>query len=500
MAEKQPDILIFMSDQHAGTIMGHAGAPVDTPNLDDLAQSGTSFRNAYTPCPLCVPARMAFVSGQSPSRTGVFVNNDTLPDTTPTFLHAMVAAGYETVLIGRMHFVGADQRHGFTKRLAEDFTPTIWGRPEKLMKSFRGEHAPTAYFIALGSGLGGGESCVIFYDRMVIEKALDYLAQPHDKPQCIVVGTYGPHFPYTAPKELYQKYKQRLSLYPDFTQYQEEFGELLWHRYMEATEEQARAAMAAYYALVEVADGQIGAVRKAFREMAEREGREHVFVYTSDHGDMNGHKGMYGKQVMFEDSARIPMLVEGDGIAANRLVRDNVSLLDFAPTVCAWGGAQPLAEFEGEPLQPYFGAELPENNERIVVSEIYETTVPHEHRFMPVTPAAKKNAVNSYGVMLRQGKFKYILYTAEDDRRVELLYDMEADPGENRSVLAEYPAEASRFRAIAEKRNNIRDLKRQQQLHARNARLFTAYDAAIGAEKGEMWTDNPPEGRLAPEI
>ncbi len=500
MAEKQPDILIFMSDQHSGAIMGHAGAPVDTPNLDDLARSGTSFRNAYTPCPLCVPARMAFVSGQSPSSTGVFVNNDTLPDTTPTFLHAMVQAGYETVLIGRMHFVGADQRHGFTKRIAEDFTPTTWKRPEKLMRSFRGEHAIPVYFAALDFGLGGGESCVTFYDRMVTRAALDYLAQPHEKPQCIVVGTYGPHFPYTAPKELYRKYKARLQLYPDFRPWREEFGDVIYHRYLEAPEDKALAAMAAYYALVEIADGQIGAVRSAFRDMAEREGREYIFAYTSDHGDMNGRKGMYGKQVMFEDSARIPLLIEGEGVPAGRTVKENVSLLDFAPTVCRLGGAEVLSEFEGESLLPFFGPEPPQDTGRLVVSEIYETTVPHEYRWKPMLPEAKEHAVHAYGVMLRQGKFKYIRYVSEDDKITELLYNMEEDPDESNNVLSSCPELAEAFRALAEKRNNIRDLVRQQNIRARNARLFAAYDAAVGNEKGEMWTDNPPEGRLAPEI
>ena len=109
-----PDILLFMSDQHAPQFMGGAEIPVDTPNLDVLRREGTSFNETYTACPLCVPARMAMLSGTRPSHTGIFTNVDTLPDTQPTFLHHLAAAGYETVLVGRMHFIGQDQRHGFT--------------------------------------------------------------------------------------------------------------------------------------------------------------------------------------------------------------------------------------------------------------------------------------------------------------------------------------------------------------------------------------------------
>ena len=106
-----PDILLFISDQHAPQYQAGGQMPVDTPNLAALRGQGTAFDAAYTPCPLCVPARMAMLSGLAPHHTGIFTNNDTLPQTTPTFLHAMAAAGYETVLVGRMHFIGPDQRH-----------------------------------------------------------------------------------------------------------------------------------------------------------------------------------------------------------------------------------------------------------------------------------------------------------------------------------------------------------------------------------------------------
>ena len=99
-----PDILLFISDQHAPQYQADGQMPVDTPNLAALREQGTAFDAAYTPCPLCVPARMAMLSGLAPHHTGIFTNNDTLPQTTPTFLHAMAAAGYETVLVGRMHF------------------------------------------------------------------------------------------------------------------------------------------------------------------------------------------------------------------------------------------------------------------------------------------------------------------------------------------------------------------------------------------------------------
>ena len=106
---KQPDILLFMSDQHGADYCSWGDVKVDTPTLDAIRKTGTVFENTYTSCPLCVPARISFMSSKLPSDTGCYGNQDALPDITPCFTHALVAAGYETVLAGRMHFVGEDR-------------------------------------------------------------------------------------------------------------------------------------------------------------------------------------------------------------------------------------------------------------------------------------------------------------------------------------------------------------------------------------------------------
>ena len=495
----QPDILIFLSDQHSGAVTGCAGADVDTPNLDALSRDGVRFDNAYTPCPLCVPARMAFMSGQSPRKTGIYLNDDTLPNVTPTFLHAMVAAGYETVLIGRMHFVGEDQRHGFLKRLGGEFTPTTWVRPAERMAEFRGKYAVPVWFASAREGMiGGGESCVTFYDRMITQTAVDYLSQPHEKPQCIVVGTYGPHFPYIATREIYEKYKARVKLPADFRDFPEKFRDFFGYRSMGVTEEVALQALAAYYAMVEMADGQIGEVRNAFREMSRREGRKQFFVYTSDHGDMNGRKGIYGKNVLFEDSARIPLLVAGDGVPAGRRIRENVSLLDLARTACQLGGAAPLEEFDGESLCPYLGENPPEHTHRLVECEEYDRYIDPRFRAAPMGPEPMKTAVPEYGLMLRQDRWKYIRYERLDGKIAEALYDLEADPLELRDLAEEEPETAAAFRAMAEERTDVQGLVRLQKTRARNANLFRAYEKAVDFGIGELWTDNPPEGRVKP--
>ncbi|NQZ70195.1 MAG: sulfatase-like hydrolase/transferase, partial [Lentisphaeria bacterium] len=113
----QPNILIIMSDQHNKHVLGCYGDKiVRTPNLDRLAAQGMRFDNAYTPAPLCVPARMSFMTGRTPTNNQVWGNHGLLDSGIPTWAHVLGLAGYETSLIGRMHFESHDQYHGFENR------------------------------------------------------------------------------------------------------------------------------------------------------------------------------------------------------------------------------------------------------------------------------------------------------------------------------------------------------------------------------------------------
>ena len=124
----RPNILFILSDQHSKFHLGCYGDPLGrTPHLDRLASEGMRFANAYTPSPLCVPARMAFMTGRRPSANQVWSNDHILNSALPTWAHTLGAAGYETALLGRMHFVGPDQRHGFERRPIGEHTAPASG-------------------------------------------------------------------------------------------------------------------------------------------------------------------------------------------------------------------------------------------------------------------------------------------------------------------------------------------------------------------------------------
>ena len=120
----QPNMVVIMADQFAFDVIGALGHPtVKTPHIDRIVQSGVTFEHAYCNSPLCVPSRATIVTGKFVSNIGVYDNGSELSASQPTFLHHLRRAGYETVLSGKMHFVGPDQLHGFDQRLTKDIQP-----------------------------------------------------------------------------------------------------------------------------------------------------------------------------------------------------------------------------------------------------------------------------------------------------------------------------------------------------------------------------------------
>ena len=480
--KKQPDILIYMSDQHGADYCSWGNVIVDTPVLQDMAAKGTRFSQAYSPCPLCVPARMSMMSAQLPQNTGVYNNKFTLSNLTPCFTHALVEAGYETVLIGRMHFIGRDQRHGFTKRLAGDVTPVSWKKPFGKIAKERGKTVRA--FSPDGSTelVGAGDSIVTDYDRWVLDTAMDYLSQEHEKPQFILVGTFGPHSPYITSSEMYRKYLRQES-FPEFfrkgelPEYIKEIPPLNARvRPASLSESDALACRAAYLGLIETMDTQIGQLRSAFHSFSEKRGNGAVFGYVSDHGDMAGERRMYGKTCFFDKSAKIPMLFEGTGITPGQVVDTPVSLLDIGPTVCELAGAKFQTEDARSLAAQLFGDQG--DAERIVVSQVMESS----EDYGPVS-----------GVMLRWKQYKYILYHHWEDRA--LLFDMEQDPMETHNLSAELPELAACFAEKAAQTCNFSQMEQQFRQSQRISRLLECYEAAAGFDDSERWKENPPESR-----
>jgi choline-sulfatase len=465
----KPDILLFLSDQHHAGYAGHCGHDlVRTPNLDRLAREGVVFENAYTPCPLCVPARTAFLTGQLPSQTGTYTNNGSIPEDQATFLHSLGAEGYDTVLCGRMHFIGADQRHGFSRRIMGEMTPLFSGRSGEA-RSDLGPYAGSMNNAGCLSVIGGGNSPVLEYDRAVIAAALDYLKLEHQRPQCIVVGTYAPHFTYVAPPELYRYYRSRVTVPLHHSELDGGRHPLVDAHRKEASEEVMLDARAAYFGMIENLDSQIGSVREAWNAYLSRSGRQGLFLYLSDHGDQAGEHHLYGKKTFYDGSARIPLVIAGDGIPAGIRRKGAVSMLDIGPTLCEFAGAQPPPEQAGVSLHPQLCNDV-ENLERAVISEFLE----------------KDDAGKSIpGRMIRQGRWKLICYAGYEEH--DLLFDMEKDPLEIRNARASYPEIYTILQERLYKDWDIPGIVRTAENKAMHYRLLAKWGKNSDAPEPERW-------------
>lgn len=356
------DILLVMSDQHAWAYTGFADKRIETPNLERIVKDGCLWERCYCNAPLCVPSRMSFLSGLLPSKLGIFNNDTTLPIDMPTIAHKLGAIGYETVLIGRMHFKGDDQNHGFDKRLAVDITSQYWGTGGKNRRDF-GAFAGTTNRKHCLEAVGAGYSPVMAYDEMVLRSAeeyLDNLAQADTNgrsrpPVFLVVGFYGPHFPFVCRPDLYEKYQKRLLNFDKESNPEldlKPFPE--YEDYIQPCATQKRQnCIAAYFGLVETLDGYVGRLYNRFCKSEKEAGREYVFVYTSDHGEQLGKRGIFGKQTLYEDAVRVPLLMAGTGIKENIRKSDPVSLLELSEGITQMAkGEEKIPEALRAPAKP----------------------------------------------------------------------------------------------------------------------------------------------------
>jgi choline-sulfatase len=194
----RPNILVIMSDQHSKHFLGCYGNQIArTPNLDRLASEGAKFTNAYCPAPVCVPSRMSFLTSRYPHRNRVWNNVQILSSGIPTWAHVLGAAGYETALIGRMHFRGLDQRHGFEKRPIGEFCASYPGSRE--IGAPRYQYFPNKTSMANRISLdiaGTGTTSGQWMDEQVTRATCDYLRtyadSSNDRPFAAVTGFWLP--------------------------------------------------------------------------------------------------------------------------------------------------------------------------------------------------------------------------------------------------------------------------------------------------------------------
>ena len=274
---RRPNVLYIQSDQHNASVTGCYGdAVVRTPNLDGLAARGVVMDAAYCASPICVPSRMSLITGRYPYENEVWTNDHILDSAIPTYAHSMGAAGYRPVQIGRMHFNGPDQLHGFAERLVGDHSPNYIGSPRPVDHgALEGTAGPAR--VALEKS-GYGQSAYQVHDEYVTAATVDYLNRlgvrkrsgQEVEPFSLSVGLMLPHQPFVARKEDYDLYAGSVTMPRTPEPFSEDLHPYFqwWRRRTgieEVDEETIMRCRTAYWALVARMDAMIGEMLEALR-------------------------------------------------------------------------------------------------------------------------------------------------------------------------------------------------------------------------------------------
>lgn len=423
-----PNILLVMADQLAAPALRmHGNRVCRTPHLDRLAERAVVFDRAYTPSPLCVPARCSMLTGLLPSRIGVHDNASELPASVPTVAHHLRACGYRTALCGKMHFIGPDQLHGFEERLVTDIYPADF--------SWIPDWEAGPSFVSSGAGMGSvleAGPCVrslqMDYDDDVefngSRKLLDLARDPGQRPFFLAVSFTSPHTPFTVPGEFWERHPEAEIDDPAVPPLP--FEELDHHskglffahgRHLhDVGPGQARRARRAYYGMVSQVDDRVGRLLGILDETGLASGT--VVVFVSDHGEMLGERGMWHKHHFWEWSARVPLLVRfpgGEGAGRDGRI---ASLVDLAPT---------LADIatDGKGIE----TGLPLDGKSLVRPAGGETGAAGGHAisdYLAIGPCVPCR-------MVRQGPHKYM----HTHGHPPMLFDLDADPLEQRNLAGD---------------------------------------------------------------
>ena len=422
---QQPNVLLLVSDQHNASVAGYAGDPiVRTPALDGIAERGVVFESAFCQSPVCTPSRMSFLTGKLVSDLSCWNNHWVLFPEHETIAQRFNRAGYETCLVGKMHYGGADQRHGFTHRPYGDLKHALGHQPD-----------PIAMFPNSGGVIHACASEIpesLQQENVVtLEGAAfvhEHLANQPDKPWFLCASYCKPHAPLAVPGRYLKRYLGRVPsvcLEDDDDAARHAYPSRQRDNYglTDLSQDIVDRARAAYWGAVDFLDDCIGALLWRLDQAGALENT--IIAYISDHGDLIGHHGLWWKANYYEEAIRVPFLLAGPGVPAGGRRRELAALTDLYPTLCALCDIEQPEGIEGVDQTPLFAerAEAPPRDH--VTSEYFGIGV--------LTQPYRDGSHGSSMRLRRTERYKYVNTIDEGD----LLFDLEADPREFHNVAGE---------------------------------------------------------------
>lgn len=443
---------ICTDQQRFDTLACYGNSLVSTPNLDRLADMGVRFERAYAQSPVCGPSRASFLTGRYPRTCRVRQNGQDIPPDEITVARLFRENGFFCGLAGKLHLSVC---HDSVCKIAER-------RIDDGYDFFRWSHHPAPfdgtnwpmneYSMWLAQNgtdyvTPDREDCTYVQSGMAeplhqttwcTDQALQFLesAKRYDLPWFFSLNYYDPHHPFDPPKEYLERYLERLDelALPDY-----EEGELeekpvfqkIDHEgaydtrglfaFSKMTPKDHRMIRAAYYAMIELIDHQVGRLLDWLEKNHQLE--DTLIIFTSDHGESLGDHGIYLKGPYFyESNVHVPLIIAAPGrIQGGRTSEALVELTDLAETVCDAAGIKKTPGMQGKSLWPLLeGKQSLQIHRSSVYSEYYNSNINHR------TPLA-------FLTMVFDGRYKLcrVHDPAGEQKITGELYDLVNDPGEH---------------------------------------------------------------------
>ena len=419
-------VLLVSTDHWPASLLGEAGHPdILTPTLDELARSGVRFRNAYSECPVCIPARRTLMTGVSPKAHGDrdFGETKPMPDL-PTMAQTFREAGYQATAVGKLHVYPQRNRIGFDDVILDEEGRTQYGVVDdyEAFLADRGyagqqfdhgmsnnDYATRPWHLpeeTHATNWATQQMVRTIKRRDPSRPAFWFLSYRHPHPPLVPLGTY---------LEMYRGLELR---WPSQALWcRDELPYLLQAIRGRAAHmglRQIQEALQSFYALCTHIDHQLRVVIGTLREEGLLDNT--AICFTSDHGDMLGQHGMWAKRLFYEPSANIPMILvgpQGDKRAGHHVVDDRlVALQDIMPTLLDLAGIDVPESAEGVSM-------IGDRVRNWLYGEVGEGH--HATR------------------MIRKGHHKLIYYPAGNARQ---LFNVEADPTEMNDLAGRSDHEA----------------------------------------------------------
>ncbi|HEU4894141.1 MAG TPA: sulfatase [Vicinamibacterales bacterium] len=447
---RRPNVLLIMADDLNDDMGTFGHKMVKTPNLDRLAARGVRFERAYTQFPLCSPSRVSLLTGLRPDTTKIYelqTNFRTILPDAVTLPQMFKRNGYIAARVGKIYHYGNPGDIG-TSGLDDPASWDLVVNPRGVDKDEETKLTNLTPARGLGSALAYYASPAPddeHTDGKVASEVIALLEKNKDRPFFIGAGFYRPHCPFIAPKKYFDMYPLDRIAAPKWSPADvQKVPVPAWFTMppnWNVSEDGVRATIQAYYASISFLDANVGRVLDALDRLGLAQNT--VVVFISDHGYLLGERGQWMKQMLFERSARAPLIVAGAGVGAKgQASQRTVEFVDLYPTLADLTGLKPPSGLHGRSLTPL----------------LKDPRAAWNHP--AVTQVRRGNPANGFfmGYSVRTEQWRYTEW--DDGKQGIELYDEVADPAELRNLAAD----PSRAKIVAEMQALLRSVQGKPRL------------------------------------